>query len=145
MNIAETAAIVNALNNSGGGGGSSDPYAAYDLIIKINSFDLTSASDLEVIKGDFEQMETKALDFKPITALIFGYDPDDPDRPYTKTITTASCYFNNYSYNLEEHSVDIYALDIPFTVDQLNVRGLSFFRDGSTALNPTTYFVMLQS
>ena len=50
MNIAEAAAIVNALNNGGGGGGSSDPYAVYDVVMTLDGS--VSGSTPELVKGE---------------------------------------------------------------------------------------------
>lgn len=80
MNIAETAAIVNALNNSGGGGGTTDPYAGWDIVI-YSSGDFGAPASF--LKGSFETIYNALANAnpKPVTGcvVLLGHEGDGWD------------------------------------------------------------------
>ena len=138
MNIAETAAIVNALNSGGGSAG-----GGYDLVIKINSDNLSLAVEGELINGDFEAIETKAMAEEPIQAVIFGIRGDDPNMPYTKTFGQVYCYYDNYGYDPSEHCVIVGCMDFYVNNRYFRIRDIFFYRDGTVALSPKLYYQTL--
>lgn len=83
MNIAETAAIVNALN-SGGGGGASD--GGYDVVVKFstNVFDNLTTDKAELVKGDYATARDLALAGKPIRCLVYGVYIYDEGATYVE-------------------------------------------------------------
>lgn len=71
MNIADTAAIVSAINNAGGGGGG----GGYDFIIKDDV--TTSTGVLSLDKGDFEAVKAKILNHEMVTGYSWAFSSND--------------------------------------------------------------------
>lgn len=136
MNIAETAAIVNALN-SGGGGGSSD--GGYDLVIMLESSGIWTAAAGELIYGDFPALEEKALAKKPINALVYGAGSDDAS-PFTTSFGVIGCVFDNYGYALEDHNIRITCAQHDSDLNRLCLREVLLYRDETVALGTDLFY-----
>ena len=105
MNIAETAAIVNALNNSGGGGGQADPYAGYDVVIIIDNG--VSGSIPELVKGDYAQAVDKITNGQPISAVWFGVNSINYDN--------FNCFVSELAYNDVDDQIVVSIYDVLFS------------------------------
>lgn len=141
MNIADIAVMVNA----GGGSPTPTPSAGFepDLVLKLNTDDLSAASSAEVISGDFNAIEEKALAEEPIVAIVYGARHDNPGYPFTRTFTTIACYFNNYGYDPVEHQLEMWVADFRIPQANLLLRAIGFARDGFISFGQNIYYISL--
>ena len=75
MNIAETAAIVNALNNSGGGGGTPSDGFEYDFIFKVDVS--TSYPLYYYVSGDWAKVKEKLDNYEMVVGYAFTINTTD--------------------------------------------------------------------
>ena len=74
-----------------------DPYAGYDLVIKLNvGLELGAATTATVVKGNFSELQAKATTPLPVTCMVWGADEGDPDHMYTRVFDVQSIVYDTY-------------------------------------------------
>jgi hypothetical protein len=73
--------IYNFMSGGGsGGGGSSDPYAGYDIVVKVDAFESLNGltdTDLHLVKGSYAAAMSKIEQGLPVFSYVYGIFTED--------------------------------------------------------------------
>ena len=70
-------------------------YPGWDVVIFLNRAELGNATTATLVKGDYAELQRKALAKELITYAVYGANNDETE-PYTTTFSVLRAYYNTY-------------------------------------------------
>ena len=119
---------VQSIAESGGGGA--------DFVIKCDYFALSEVAHA-TIDGtpDFDALEAKAMQRKPVNAMVYGADLVHDDYPYTRVFQVVNVRYDNYMYDEDDHNFAITAQDFDSEAGIVYYREFKWYKTGSLVVS----------